>query len=221
MVGVGKRFGYGVLVATSGLLLAACGSLRSAAPAANGTPSTPAAISTAATSGGAAAEATTPRSLSTGGAGTTAAEHPAPTQGGPIRCSAGVLRGRVEPGEPGAGQRYARLVVTNAGGAACTLYGYGGLQLVDGSGRPVPTDLRRNEQPGPAMVRLAPGQSAAKNLHWTVVPGSGESDTGPCEPAAATISVIPPDETQPLRTAWNFGEVCGHGQIDGSAYYAN
>jgi hypothetical protein len=67
---------------------------------------------------------------------------------------------------------------------------------------------------------LAPGASAAKNLHWTIVTSSGEPGTGPCEPTPATISVIPPDETQPFQATWNLGEVCGHGQIDGSAYYA-
>ncbi|GDY30117.1 DUF4232 domain-containing protein [Gandjariella thermophila] len=224
MTGIGNRIVFGVLVAASGLLLGACSGTQGAEPwSSNGTPTpttTTAAISQPAAAGATPSGATSVPATSPAGERPTTSGQAAPAPPATTRCSAAVLRGRVEPGSPGAGQRYARLVVTNTGRAPCTLYGYGGLQLVDGSGRPVPTDLRRDEQPGPTMVRLAPGASAAKNLHWTIVPSDGEPDTAPCEPAAATISVIPPDETQPFQAAWNLGEVCGHGRIGGSAYYA-
>jgi hypothetical protein len=131
-----------------------------------------------------------------------------------------VLRGTVQPPEGAAGNRYAQLVVTNTGSAPCTLYGYGGFELVGADGRPLPTVALRDEPPGPSLVRVAPGGTAAKLLHWSVVPHAGEPATGPCQPTAALLRVIPPDETQPFDVPWQFGAVCGGGTIHGSAYHA-
>jgi hypothetical protein len=126
------------------------------------------------------------------------------------RCHTSMLSASVVPGQPGAGQRYADLVLTNTSGVACRVYGYPGMQLVSASGGPIPTAVER--QPGTApLVMLAPGQRASSLLHWTIVPGIGEGT--PCEPTAAGLSVIPPDETAPLHTSWPGGPVCQHGQI--------
>jgi hypothetical protein len=102
---------------------------------------------------------------------------------------------------------------------ACTIYGYGGLELADAHGRPVPTTLRRVAHPGPTTVRLAPGGSAAQDLSWTVIPTESEPIEGPCEPEANHANVIPPDETVPFTVPWTLGVVCHGGGIDGSAYY--
>jgi hypothetical protein len=217
---IGKRIAAAVLAVTVGTALAACGTRPGTASGTSGSQPSP---TTAAEGSSTAANPTTAGSTTPAGGPpptTTSAEAaPAPPGGGNTRCSAAVLRGRMEPGDPGAGQRHARLVVTNTGPAPCTLYGYGGLQLLDRGGRPLPTDLIRQATPGPALVRLAPGASAAKNLHWTIVPSENEPTDRQCEPPAATISVIPPDERQPFQVSWSLGEVCGHGRIDGSAYY--
>lgn len=136
------------------------------------------------------------------------------------RCHTSMLSGNVQRGEPGAGQRYAELVLTNTSGETCTLYGYGGMQLIDENGDPLPTDVERTPSPGPEVVRLAPGDSASATLHWTAVPHQGEPTDGPCQPRPASAQVIPPDETDPLTVSWQFGPVCGFGSIDGSAYHA-
>jgi hypothetical protein len=135
------------------------------------------------------------------------------------RCTAAVLAAEVQPGDAAAGNRYAKLVVTNNGPAPCTLNGYSGLQLLDASGQPVPTDLQRNTDPGPAPVVLPPKGRAAANLHWTVVPTGEEPAQGPCEPEAAQARAIPPDETQPMSLTWGLGPVCGGGKIGISAFY--
>src|SRR5215216_5981282 len=136
----------------------------------------------------------------TGGAGPNSS---GASPAGPARCSASVLRGAVQPKDSAAGNRYAELVVTNTGSAPCTLYGYGGLQLVSADGKPLPTTALRDEPPKPALVAVAPGGHAAKLLHWGVVPTGDEPADRPCQPTPAKLSVIPPDETQPFTVAWD------------------
>lgn len=135
------------------------------------------------------------------------------------KCTAPMLSGTVEPGDAGAGNRYATLVVTNTGAEPCTLWGYGGLELVDASGKALPTTVTREADPAPALVDLPPGAMAAKNLHWTVVASGNEPADGPCQPEATGARVIPPDGTEPFDVTFAFGSVCGGGTIDGSAYY--
>jgi hypothetical protein len=135
------------------------------------------------------------------------------------RCHTSMLSGSVQPGDPGAGQRYAELSLRNTSRQTCTLYGYGGLQLIGRDGKPVPTKLTRQPNPGPAIVRLAPGEAATATLHWTAVAHEGEPQTGPCQPEPAEAQVIPPDETDPLSVRWGMGSVCGFGAIDGTAYH--
>lgn len=135
------------------------------------------------------------------------------------RCHTGDLSGSVQNQDSGAGQRYADLVLRNDSGRPCTVYGYGGMQLVDAGGRPVPTNLQREADPGPSLVRLAPGATTRSTLHWTVVATGDEPTDGPCEPEPAGARVTPPDETEQLTVAWNYGPVCDHGRISGSAYH--
>ena len=45
------------------------------------------------------------------------------------RCTTVGLSGRLEAQDPGAGHRYATLVLTNTGARACTVFGYGGVGL--------------------------------------------------------------------------------------------
>lgn len=196
----------GVLVLSALLLLAACGQ-----PA---TPST-----------GSGTPSGSPTSSATTSPATSAAaspEQPPGVTGEPqsTRCTAATLRGELKAGDPGAGQRYATLLVTNTGKVSCTLYGYGGLALLDKSGNALRTQLERRPNPGPKLVTLRPGAKAGKELHWGAVPGQGEPTSGPCQPEPAKISVIPPDERAPFEVAWSFGPVCQQGRIEGSAYHA-
>ena len=133
------------------------------------------------------------------------------------RCSTADLSVQLKPGSPGAGQRYATVVLTSTSGHACTVRGYGGLALLGAPGQGVPTDLRRLPSPGPQTVSLAPGGSARSLLHWTVVPAGDEPGTA-CEPSATTVVVTPPDQTTAALVPWTFGPVCQHGLIQQTAY---
>ncbi|WP_233576267.1 DUF4232 domain-containing protein [Saccharopolyspora rhizosphaerae] len=133
------------------------------------------------------------------------------------RCQSAQLTGSMSPVQAGAGQRYADLTLTNSGDARCTLQGYGGMELVDAAGNPLPTTVTRAPDPGPTLLDLDPGESAAATLHWSTVPHGDEGD--PCQPVAAGLRVIPPDETEPLPVEWTGDTVCGEGSLDGTAYH--
>ncbi|MFB9428246.1 DUF4232 domain-containing protein [Streptoalloteichus tenebrarius] len=191
----------------AGLALAGCGPDRPPADTAPPTVTT--------TGGGGTTTAT-------GGSGPTTAPDggPAPTsRASEGRCDARTLSGVVEMQDSGAGNRYARLVVTNTGDRPCTLQGYAGMELRGKDRSPLATNVERADNPGPQFVRLAPGGRAAANLRWGVVPGAGEPEDRPCQPEPAEIAVIPPDETQPFTVTWSYGPVCQHGRISTSAFF--
>src|SRR4051794_16258260 len=59
----------------------------------------------------------------------------------PSECTTAQLAAQLKPGSPGAGQRYATVVLTNRSATTCTERGYGGLALLGAPGQGVPTDL--------------------------------------------------------------------------------
>jgi len=132
-------------------------------------------------------------------------------------CSTADLSVQLEPGSPGAGQRYATVVLTNASSSTCMIYGYGGLALLGAPGQGVPTDVRRDADPAPQTVSLARGASARSLLHWGVVPADDERGAE-CEPTATTVVVTPPGQTSAALLPWTFGPVCQHGLIRQNAY---
>ena len=136
------------------------------------------------------------------------------------RCHTADLAGSLQPGDSGAGQRHATLVLRNTSGRSCTVRGYGGIGLVDASGAPLPTHQNRVSAPAAATVSLRPGGSASSQLHWGAVPGTGDATTGDCQPTPAALQVIPPDETSALSIPWAQGPVCEGGTIDQQAYAA-
>jgi hypothetical protein len=151
------------------------------------------------------------------GAGLPAHAQDAPDQPRDPRCHTSQLTGSMSPVEAGAGQRYADVSLTNTSDQFCTIYGYGGVQLVDGAGNPLPTNVARTADPGSALIGLSPGQSAAATLHWSAVPHGDEGD--PCQPTPTGLQVIPPDETDPLPVEWTGDVVCGAGAIEETAYH--
>jgi Protein of unknown function (DUF4232) len=132
-------------------------------------------------------------------------------------CRTADLSVQLTPGSPGAGQRYATVVLTNASSRTCTIHGYGGLALLGAPGQGVPTDVRRVTDPAPQTVSLARGASARSLLHWGVVPADDEPGTE-CEPTATAVVVTPPDQTTAALLPWTFGPVCQHGLIRQNAY---
>jgi uncharacterized protein DUF4232 len=164
--------------------------------------------------GGASSSTTAPPAGSPAGSGSNG------STSGPGRCHTSELTGSLVPGSPAAGQRYATLVLQNTGGRTCTVLGYGGIGLADGSGGALPTNQLRVSSPAAALVTLRPQASVRSALHWSAVAGPGDATTGDCQPVAAVLRVIPPDETDALSVAWNGGPVCSRGTIDQQAYAA-
>lgn len=209
-------------------MAAGCGGSTSPATGASpaATPGTSAGASTGASPGPAGGAGPTASATPTSAGASTAAAGAIPAGGsagaspaGPGRCHTAGLAVTVRDLSPGAGQRYAALVLTNRSGADCTSYGYVGMQLLDANRRPVPTNLVRDRTPAPRSVLLLPGASAWTLLHWTVVPGAHESGRR-CEPTPAYAEVTPPDETTQLVAAWLGGSVCQSGRIDTTALAA-
>ena len=185
------------------LLLSACGgdgdgtTIGSAAPATPSiTASEPAATTAASPTPTRTSESTTPEST------------PVDT-----RCHTSELAATIGAGDAAAGNRFATLSLKNTSGRTCTIYGYGGLQPLNSAGTQLPLTLKRDATAGaPRLVRLSPGTSIGRTIHWGAVP----SGTAKC-PTASSATVIPPDETDPLSVRFDFGEICGS-TIDGTPY---
>lgn len=127
-------------------------------------------------------------------------------------CRTSDLSAKVEPGSPGAGQRYGTLVLTNLSDHTCHTYGYVGMLFLDRRHRPVATHVIRDRSVRPRRVVLAPGGHAATLLHWSIVQGTGDQ-TGPCVTAPRYVEITPPDETTHRTIRWRGGTVCERGTI--------
>ncbi|HEX4344095.1 MAG TPA: DUF4232 domain-containing protein [Solirubrobacteraceae bacterium] len=129
------------------------------------------------------------------------------------RCHTRDLSGTLHAGSPGAGQRYAVLVLRNRSQSTCSVAGYVGMRLLDAKGRGLPTNVVRDSAK-PQRVSLRAGARASTLLHWTAIPSGSEPTSGACEPTPAKVEVTPPDETTHLLVPWRLGAVCGKGRID-------
>ncbi|MFC4911061.1 DUF4232 domain-containing protein [Actinomadura gamaensis] len=148
-----------------------------------------------------------------GGGGGTGGGSGGGTGGGAAgdRCTAAQFRASVIGLSPGAGQRYARLALTNISGRACRVHGFPGLGLANPQNPNIPASTRRTGSPTSFVVK--PGGHAYTLLHWAAVPGDGETGSQ-CEPSPTALHVTPPDERSWVRASWSLGPVCQHGQIE-------
>ncbi|ONK15893.1 DUF4232 domain-containing protein [Streptomyces sp. MP131-18] len=132
----------------------------------------------------------------------------------PAWCSPDALSASLTPLSPGAGNRYAALVLTNTSDTACRTQGWPGLQLTAQDGDDIPTTTVRDDSAAPQVLTVEPGGSAWAQLHWSAVPGEQDPADGNCGPDPAGLAVIPPDEYSPTSAEWDFGSVCGAGRIE-------
>jgi hypothetical protein len=131
----------------------------------------------------------------------------------PGRCAPGALTATVDPLEPGAGNRYAALVLTNTSDSTCRTRGWPGLQLVAGDGTDIPTTTVRDDSAEPRGLTLPPGAGAWARLRFGAVPGDADP-AGECGPDPAALEVIPPDAYSATVAEWELGAVCGAGRIE-------
>lgn len=120
---------------------------------------------------------------------------PVRTAGRTDRCHTSQLRVREAGGQAAAGTVLRSLDLTDTSAAVCTLYGYPGLQLLDGRRHYLPTTVTRGnsgDQPGPLpLVTMRPGATAHFSYNYKDDFGS---DPQQC-PVAGYLEVTPPDET--------------------------
>jgi hypothetical protein len=129
------------------------------------------------------------------------------------RCTVSMLLAELRAPSAGAGQRFAKLLLTSTTRRTCTLGGFIGAQLLGARNDPLPTHVVRDRSRRAGIVTLAPGQSATTTLHWGVITGTGDRQTGACQPTPARIEITPPNATGHLVLPWRNGPVCQRGQI--------
>ena len=99
----------------------------------------------------------------------------------------------MQDGSAGAGQVTYTLTLTDGSSSACTISGLPAVQLFDKSGNELPTHA--SQEPGSNLpaATLQPGGSIAYDARFSpTVNGQGDSQTGRCQPTAATLRVTAP-----------------------------
>jgi hypothetical protein len=196
-----RRLG-GVLAAGAVVTVAAgcAAGGSSSAPAA----STPAAASTSAAAPTSAAASSAATSAAASAATSSSASSPhavaapstsaAAAGGGAPGCTTAHLQIKAGSGEGAAGSVYETLDFTNAGTAACTLYGYPGVSLATGTpAAQVGLAASRSTTAGPVLVTLQPGQTGNAVLRITQ---ALNYPSATCSPKATTfLRIYPPNQT--------------------------
>ncbi|HXM58949.1 MAG TPA: DUF4232 domain-containing protein [Candidatus Dormibacteraeota bacterium] len=119
----------------------------------------------------------------------------APAAAGPDRCHTGQLQVGFVTSQGAAGHIFLTFRMTDAGQATCWMYGFVGMQMLDASGRSLPTRVLRNGgafagQAGPTRFDVPPGRSATFDVAYGDVQVGNETTC----PEAARLIVTPPDE---------------------------
>lgn len=100
-----------------------------------------------------------------------------------------------------AGSVYQVIVFTNVSGATCTLYGYPGVSLANGSPTTqVGLAAARSTQTSPSVVTLAPGKNANALLRITQALNYPSAKCTPTK--TAYLKVYPPNQTAPTLVTY-------------------
>lgn len=108
------------------------------------------------------------------------------------RCHSSQLAMTDDGGQGAGGTFYGRVVLRSVGRAACSLFGYAGLQRLDSGHGPEPTTVVRAGR-APVRFDLAPQTRASFAYRYSDVLPNGQSCAG--APTASYVQVTPPDET--------------------------
>lgn len=107
-------------------------------------------------------------------------------------CTSSQLSGTftVIPGSGAAGQISYALKLTNTSSSSCTFQGASTAQLLSAGGSPLPTHIQPSTGFGLVGAQLSPGASTVVPARFSPsVPGTGDSQSGPCQPKAYTLKV--------------------------------
>ena len=180
-----------------GIVLSACSSNSSSTTTTTGGP----------TSGGGSTTTSVATSTSSARSTTTTAAT------GPVRCATSALTGSVLGSSGAAGTIETTVGLRSTAATPCTLGGYPGLQMLAGSGSPLPTAVVRKgsysfTSMAPTTVTLAPGQSAYFNIGYSDVPVGSETAC----PTSASVQVTPPNALDHLVMTATLAP-CGGGTL--------
>jgi hypothetical protein len=124
---------------------------------------------------------------------------------------------RVVAGSAGAGHISYDVRLTNRGTHTCVVSGRPGLRLLDRHGKRLPTTVVP-DRPGSgtaALIRLRPGRTAIAEARIGRIAGTGEPQTGPCEPTAyrVRVTLASPGSGSLVGPVSPPTPVCEHGRI--------
>lgn len=130
------------------------------------------------------------------------------------RCTPGQLSVTLGGGGGNGGGAHAedRIVTfTDASHGVCSLRGYPSLQMLDGSGRPLPTHVHDGgslyfQTPPAHLVTLHPGERASFEVAWEE---RGESGGASC-PTSSSVEVTPPEGAGQITVAWQLSPYARH-----------
>jgi hypothetical protein len=109
-------------------------------------------------------------------------------------CTGNQLKGTFDlvPGSAGAGQIEYALALKNTSASPCSLRGIPQATLLGAGGAALPTHVRAAGTGLKKRVALEPGASSLAQARFSPdIPGQGDSQSGPCQPQAATLQVMP------------------------------
>jgi hypothetical protein len=113
------------------------------------------------------------------------------------QCRPSHLSAGLHGSQVGLGNRGFILTLTNTGGSSCTVDGYPGLGLEDGTHHVLPSHTHWGStyfdtDPGPAAIVLSPGETASADLAY------GAGNGTPSDSVATYLQVTPPNATSYL-----------------------
>lgn len=197
----------GATFAVAAILATACNPASTSSAASPG--GSPSAASAAPAAGATSPAPTSPAASPTPPPATSAASGQA--AGAPPACATSALKVSIGDGGGGAaGTFYSRIEFTNTSSASCTLYGYPGVSLLDGSGAQIGQAAQRSPGNPTALVTLAPAATAVATL------GQVDSAAFPAatckQVTSATLRVYPPNQTVPAEVSFQ-GPACSNASL--------
>ena len=141
----------------------------------------------------------------------------------PAACTGADLEGRfaIVPGSAGAGNIVYELRLTNTSTSPCAVSGLPAVTLLDRNGSPLPTHVSAAQagQATAAQIVLQSGQTAKADARFSPdVPGTGEQQTGQCEPKAYVLRVTAPGGETVAAPISPPTSVCEHGSLSFSVF---
>ena len=130
------------------------------------------------------------------------------------RCLEANLATTVSGYQVGGSEYGITLKLTNTGTTSCSLYGYPGLGLEDGSHHVMPSQVHWGEtyfahDPGPSLITLSPGQSATSSVAF--------AGGWPHKGWAWFLEVTPPNAYDHAVLPLSYGTGGGGGDIHATA----